>query len=69
MTREQLLNELSGVSRLVESRPWWQKGMLDEYSKSTCDTPRPVQLKRTKTSNAVSHDSNNDLGAEKTSGE
>jgi hypothetical protein len=44
MTRDQLLRDLSKVSQLVEAQPWWQRGMLDEHSKSTCDTPRPVQL-------------------------
>jgi len=40
--REKLLKALSKVSELVENKPWWQKGMLDEYDKSTCKVPRPV---------------------------
>jgi hypothetical protein len=41
MSRDELLRELSGVSELIEARPWWQKNLLDEYYKSTSDTPRP----------------------------
>jgi len=40
MTKEQLLKALSGVSKLVECSPWWEKNMLEEASKSTCDEPR-----------------------------
>ncbi len=42
MSRDQLLKELSNVSVLIDARPWWQQNLLDEYSKSTSDTPRPV---------------------------
>lgn len=44
MSRDQLINELSGVSGLIDARPWWQKNLLDELSKITSDTPRPIQV-------------------------
>lgn len=42
MTREKLLEELSIVSELIAARPWWQRNLLDEAMKSTCDEPRQI---------------------------
>jgi len=44
MSRDELLKELSGVSELIRSRPWWQRNLLDECSKSTSDVARPVPV-------------------------
>ena len=48
MNKEQLLEELSSISAKESQLPWWQKDLLDEFSKSTCDTPRPISRKPVK---------------------
>ena len=42
LTRKQLLEALKDVSRLIAEQPHWQRNLLDEAGKSTCDKPRQI---------------------------
>jgi len=40
MNNEEVRKKISDIPRLIKARPWWKQGLLDEYDKSTCNTPR-----------------------------
>ncbi len=41
MTRDELLQNLESVTRVVEQLPTWRRNLVTEVSKSASDTPRP----------------------------
>lgn len=44
MTKKELLKHLKKVSERIEKQYPWEKGLLDQYSKSTRSKPRKVVL-------------------------